>query len=151
MSVAGVKKYAALRGLNPSQRIVAVLSGANMNFERTRFVAERAELGKETEAIVAIKLKDIPGSFFNLYSCISPRSVTGVSYRYRGHRGMGLQSPTSERLGHVTLSFAIKPSSTRHTEIVDVFEKLSSLDMQGLVDSNSVCRHLGLLSCIGSL
>jgi threonine dehydratase len=81
MSVAGVKKYSTLRGFGPNQRIVGILSGANMNFERTRFVAERAELGKETEATVAVKLKDIPGSFFDLYSCISDIRVSKKCHR----------------------------------------------------------------------
>jgi len=136
MSVAGIKKWHTYKELNPNLKAVAILSGANMNFERTRFIAERAELGKESEALIAVKLKDIPGAFFDLYSRIAPRSVTGISYRYRGHRGMGLQSPTTLRYGHVTMSFAIQPSCTRQNEIEEVFTKLREADMQGMVTTS---------------
>ncbi|KAJ3328905.1 hypothetical protein HDU93_001223, partial [Gonapodya sp. JEL0774] len=73
---------------------VCVTSGANMNFDRLRFVAERAELGEGREGILAVEIPEKPGSFLNLYLSVYPRSVTSFSYRY-----------TSPECARVLLSF----------------------------------------------
>ncbi len=62
--------------------LVAIACGANMNFDRLRFVAERAELGEQREAILAVTIPERPGSFKTFCGLLGPRSITEFNYRY---------------------------------------------------------------------
>ena len=80
MGVAGVKQYVARHKLK-GQTFVAVTCGANMNFDRLRFVAERAEFGEQREALFAVTIPEERGSFKRFCELIGPRSVTEFNYR----------------------------------------------------------------------
>ncbi len=83
LAVAGMKQYIQTHGLQGSGKtFVGVVSGANMNFGRLRFVAERAELGEKKEALLQVEIPERPGSFLELHSHIHPRPLTEFSYRY---------------------------------------------------------------------
>ncbi|KAF9104647.1 hypothetical protein BGX27_010003 [Mortierella sp. AM989] len=84
-AVAGCKKYLREHKLT-NQTCVAVTSGANMNFERLRFVAERSLLGEQKEALLSIVIPELPGEFLKLYMHIHPLMVTEFSYRYVPNR-----------------------------------------------------------------
>jgi threonine dehydratase len=75
LAIAGMKSDVARRGLK-DRRLVAVACGANMNFDRLRFVAERAELGEEREAMLAVQIPEQAGSLRRLRSSWAFRSVT---------------------------------------------------------------------------
>ncbi len=81
LAVAGVKAYAARTG-GRGRTLVAVASGANMNFDRLRFVAEEAELGEKREAVLAVTIPERPGSFRAFCSQIGARNITEFNYRY---------------------------------------------------------------------
>jgi len=81
VSLAGLKKYVESRGIK-GQTLVAINSGANMNFDRLRHVSERAELGEEREALLAVEIPERPGSFKKLCQLIGNRSITEFNYRY---------------------------------------------------------------------
>jgi len=81
LGVAGAKRYAAERGLK-GETLVAILSGANMNFDRLRFVAERAELGERREAVFAATIPERPGSFKAFCRLVGKRNITEFTYRY---------------------------------------------------------------------
>jgi len=81
LSIAGAKHYAAQQGLR-GKNLVCVASGANMNFDRLRFVAERAELGEQREAVLAVTIPERPGSFKAFCDRIGNRSITEFNYRY---------------------------------------------------------------------
>lgn len=82
LALAGMKKYVSSNNLQGSgEHYVAYASGANMNFDRLRFVAERAELGEKREALLSVIIPEQPGSFVKLHSRIHPRTVTEFSYR----------------------------------------------------------------------
>ena len=83
LAVAGLKKYAARERL-AGRRLIAINSGANMNFDRLRHVAERADLGGEREALLAVEIPERPGSFLRFCEVIGARSVTEFNYRYAG-------------------------------------------------------------------
>jgi threonine dehydratase len=83
LAVAGVKKYLAREGWR-GKRLVAINSGANMNFDRLRHVAERADLGGEREALLAVVIPERPGSFLHFCEVLGRRSVTEFNYRYAG-------------------------------------------------------------------
>jgi threonine dehydratase len=81
LSIAGVKAWVA-RHRPKDRTYVAIACGANMNFDRLRFVAERAELGEQREAIIAVTIPERPGSFREFCSLLGKRSVTEFNYRY---------------------------------------------------------------------
>ena len=83
LALAGLKRHIVQNNLiGANKRFVAVVSGANMNFDRLRFVAERAELGEGREALLSVEIPEKPGSFFALHSAIHPRATTEFIYRY---------------------------------------------------------------------
>jgi threonine dehydratase len=81
LGVAGLKRYVARTGLR-DQHLVAVDSGANVNFDRLRYVAERAETGEQREALLAVTIPEVPGSFRRFCHAIGARNVTEFNYRY---------------------------------------------------------------------
>src|SRR4029079_5569467 len=85
LAVAGLKKWLA-RERWTGKRVVALNSGANMNFDRLRHVAERADLGGEREALLAVEIPEEPGSFLRFCETLGKRSVTEFNYRYEAGR-----------------------------------------------------------------
>ncbi|WP_018168114.1 threonine ammonia-lyase, biosynthetic [Thioalkalivibrio sp. ALMg9] len=81
LAVAGMKQYIQREGLQGAN-LAAVLSGANINFDRLRHVAERAEIGEHREALFAVTIPERPGSFRQFCQAIGKRGVTEFNYRY---------------------------------------------------------------------
>jgi len=81
LPLAGLKKYVETHG-SKQQTLVAINCGANMNFDRLRHVSERAELGEDREALLAVEIPEQPGSFKKLCQSIGHRSITEFNYRY---------------------------------------------------------------------
>jgi threonine dehydratase len=81
LAIAGVKAYVERHRVR-DKTFVAIACGANMNFDRLRFVAERAELGEEREAIFAVTIPERPGSFREFCALLGKRSITEFNYRY---------------------------------------------------------------------
>jgi threonine dehydratase len=118
VSLACLKRYIIDNNLvGAGKRFVAVISGANMNFDRLRFVAERAELGEGREALLSVEIPERPGSFIELHNAIYPRATTEFVYRYN--------APDTAQ---VYLSFKLATKS-RETE---VSELLATLEKQGM-------------------
>ncbi len=80
LGVAAVKQYVERHGLK-GKTLVAITCGANMNFDRLRFVAERAEFGEQREALFAVTIPERPGAFKAFCEVVGPRSVTEFNYR----------------------------------------------------------------------
>jgi threonine dehydratase len=81
LSVAGIKAWCERHRVR-DRTFVAIACGANMNFDRLRFVAERAELGEAREAIFAVTIPERPGSFREFCGLLGNRNVTEFNYRY---------------------------------------------------------------------
>ena len=81
LAVAGAKEYVRQHKLK-DKNLVAIASGANMNFDRLRFVAERAEFGEQREAVLAVTLPEKPGSYRKFLALIGARNVTEFNYRF---------------------------------------------------------------------
>ncbi|MBC7203799.1 MAG: threonine ammonia-lyase, biosynthetic, partial [Pusillimonas sp.] len=98
LAIAGAKRYAALNKWK-NKNLVAVASGANMNFDRLRFVADRADVGEAREALLALTIPEQRGSFLKLCQAIGARSVTEFNYRIsdaqNAHVFVGLQISSS--------------------------------------------------------
>jgi threonine dehydratase len=96
LGVAAVKQYVATHRLK-GQTLVAITCGANMNFDRLRFVAERAEFGEQREALFAVTIPEERGSFKRFCEAIGPRSVTEFNYRI-----------SDQRVAHVFVGLSIQ-------------------------------------------
>jgi threonine dehydratase len=83
LAVAGIKHYVA-REKCRELRFVAINSGSNMNFDRLRHIAERADLGAGREALFAVEIPEQPGSFLRFCELLGQRSITEFNYRYQG-------------------------------------------------------------------
>ncbi len=102
LSVAGAKLWCAREQLS-NATVIAIASGANMNFDRLRHVAERAELGERREAILAVTIPERPGSFKTFCSLLGTRNITEFNYRYAdqqaAHVFVGLQITSGDSVG----------------------------------------------------
>ena len=81
LGVAGMKKYVASKEIS-DKTLIAIDSGANVNFDRLRHIAERSELGEQREAIIAARIPEKPGSFKKFCSALGNRNITEFNYRY---------------------------------------------------------------------
>ena len=127
MSVAAVKQYAAAHKLK-GETLIAITCGANMNFDRLRFVAERAEVGEAREALFAVNIPEQPGSFRKLCALLGNRAVTEFNYRLgdpqQAHvfAGIGVSSRDDarriaqalERAGYATLDLTDDELAKQH-------------------------------------
>ncbi|MCP5180898.1 MAG: threonine ammonia-lyase, biosynthetic [Pseudomonadales bacterium] len=96
LGIAGMKKYRQAGGR--FDQAVAVISGANVNFDRLRHISERAEVGEQREKILGVTIPEQPGSFRKFCRALGKRSVTEFNYRYAGdaaaHIYVGVQVAT---------------------------------------------------------
>ncbi|BAL26606.1 threonine ammonia-lyase, biosynthetic [Azoarcus sp. KH32C] len=128
LAVAGAKEYAKLHNLH-GKNLVAVASGANMNFDRLRFVAERAEVGEQREAVFAVTIPERPGSFRKFCSLIGNRHITEFNYRY-----------ADPRQAHIFVGVSVhnRAEATRIIEMLDRHE-LPAVD---LTDDEMAKSHI---------
>ncbi|CAG1022911.1 threonine dehydratase [Methylococcales bacterium] len=81
LAVAGLKKYVEQNGVT-QQTLVAIDSGANINFDRLRYVAERTLVGEHREILLAVAIPEAPGSFLKFCKTLGKRGITEFNYRY---------------------------------------------------------------------
>ncbi|UBV42420.1 threonine ammonia-lyase, biosynthetic [Deinococcus taeanensis] len=81
LAVAGLKRFVAERGVQ-GETLVALTCGANVNFDRLRHVAERAEIGEQREAIFAVTIPERPGAFREFIEVVGARAITEFNYRF---------------------------------------------------------------------
>ena len=81
LALAGLKKYVERTGVR-DQHLLAILSGANTNFDRLRYISERTEIGEHREAVISVTIPEQPGSFRAFCSALGRRNITEFNYRY---------------------------------------------------------------------
>jgi threonine dehydratase len=81
LATAGIKEYAARNNLT-GKTLIGIASGANMNFDRLRFIAERAELGEQREAVLAVTIPEVAGAFKAFCKLLGNRNITEFNYRF---------------------------------------------------------------------
>lgn len=128
MAIAGAKQYAALHKWK-NKTLVAVACGANMNFNRLRFVTERAEVGEMREAVFAVTMPEQKGSFHKLCELIGERSVTEFNYRI-----------ADTKKAHVLVSLEIA-SPNEVTKMVASFKR-HGFDAMDLTQNELAKTHL---------
>ncbi|RFU32566.1 hypothetical protein B7463_g3784, partial [Scytalidium lignicola] len=121
LALAGLKKWVATNpSPDTSRQLVAVASGANMNFDRLRFVAERATLGEKKEALLSVSIPERPGSFAELIKAVLPHAVTEFSYRY-----------ATDEIANVLLGISLtSPASQRDAELESLLQRISHCGMK---------------------
>jgi threonine dehydratase len=121
LGVAGLKKYVATTSLR-DQCLVAIESGANVNFDRLRHVAERAEIGEEREILLAVTIPERPGSFLEFCRTLGRRSITEFNYRF-----------FDEEAAHVFVGIQVEQSMQDRQSLIREFERhgFSVLDLTG--------------------
>ena len=136
MGIAGIKQYISQQGLT-GKTLVAITCGANMNFDRLRFVAERAEAGEEREALFAVTIPEERGSFKRMCEVIGQRSVTEFSYRISDEREahvlVGLV--TTNRAEAVAIAQAFVTAGFSAIDLVD--DELSKEHVRHMVGGRS--------------
>jgi threonine dehydratase len=101
LAYAGLKRYVQDRKLK-NKNLIAIASGANVNFDRLRYVAERAEIGERREAILAVTIPERPGALKKFCAILGDHSVTEFNYRFSDPRAahifVGLQVREAEKI-----------------------------------------------------
>jgi threonine dehydratase len=128
LGVAGVKAWVQRKRVK-GQTFAAIACGANMNFDRLRFVAERAELGEQREAILAVTIPERPGSFREFCALLGRRSVTEFNYRY-----------ADPRVAH--LFVGIEVANRRETEQLLAALKRARIEASDLSDNEMAKLHV---------
>ncbi len=88
---------------------IAIISGANVNFDRLQFIVEKAELGEKTEAFCIFIVPERPGSFMKMMNQVHPRAVTEFSYRYSNKDNVLIYY----------ISFKVKDFDTEAKQVLD--------------------------------
>jgi threonine dehydratase len=106
LAVAGIKKYVERTGITGAG-LVAINSGANINFDRLRHVSERAEIGENREALLAVTIPEEPGSFRRFCQALGKRGITEFNYRYadarQAHVFAGVKLDDGEKERHAII------------------------------------------------
>ena len=133
LSVAGAKEYAKCHNLK-GNTLIAIASGANMNFDRLRFVAERAEIGESREAVLAVTIPEKPGSFKTFCRLLSGRSITEFNYRY-----------SDPKFAHIFVGLTIRDSN----EPANLVKMLESHQLPAIDLTNNEVAKLHLRHLVG--
>ncbi len=136
LAIAGAKAYAAREGIR-DQTLVAIASGANVNFDRLRFVAERAEIGEQREAVFAVTIPEERGSFRRFCAVVGPRNVTEFNYRIadarQAHVFVGLQ--VANRAEGLAIAAGFEAAGFATLDLTD--DELGKLHIRHMVGGHS--------------
>ena len=144
LAIAGAKAYVERERIQ-GQTLVAIACGANMNFDRLRFVAERAELGERREAIFAVTIPETPGSLRQFCECMGTHSLTEFNYRIadrqEAHIFVGVQ--IANRADAAALMASFEASGFKTIDLTD--DELTKLHLRHMVGGHSALAHNELL------
>ncbi|PIG91307.1 threonine ammonia-lyase, biosynthetic [Gloeocapsopsis sp. IPPAS B-1203] len=144
LAIAAAKAYVEREQIQ-EQTLVAVACGANMNFDRLRFVAERAELGERREAIYAVAIPEQQGSLRKFCECIGKRNLTEFNYRIadekEAHIFVGVQ--IQNRADQVKLVETFEGCGFKTIDLTD--DELTKLHLRHMVGGHSPLAHNELL------
>ena len=129
LAIAGIKKYVAREGTT-DHTLIGILSGANVNFDRLRHIAERAEVGEQREALLAVKIPEKPGSFLAFCRALGKRSITEFNYRY-----------ADQRDAMVFCGVELRNGNAERTELVDLLVD-RGFDVVDLTDNETAKLHI---------
>jgi len=144
LAIAGAKAYIEREQIT-DKTLVAVACGANMNFDRLRFVAERAEFGERREAIYAVTIPEEPGSLRKFCECLGKRNLTEFSYRIadekEAHIFVGVQ--IKNRADAAQMAVGFENCGFKSLDLTD--DELTKLHLRHMVGGRSALAHHELL------
>jgi threonine dehydratase len=129
LGVAGLKRYVQRVGLS-GRHLIAIESGANINFDRLRHIAERAELGEQREALLAVRIAERPGSFLGFCRALGTRQITELNYRY-----------SHERVAQVLVGVELGGGDSERREIIVRLEQ-KGLRVVDMTDNETAKLHI---------
>jgi threonine dehydratase len=112
LALAGLKKYVEQNNCS-GQTLLAIDSGANTNFDRLRYIAERTEIGEQREAILSVTIPERPGSFKQFCGALGRRNITEFNYRY-----------SDDRDAQIFVGVSVAAGGGDRTELVAALQKL---------------------------
>ena len=131
LATAGIKEYAKRNQLK-GETLIGIASGANMNFDRLRFIAERAEVGEKREAVLAVSIPEQPGAFKTFCHLLGDRNITEFNYRY-----------SDPKIAHIFVGVAIADPSEATNLVAALQAKgLPALDLTDNEVAKLHLRHL---------
>ncbi|UTO05065.1 threonine ammonia-lyase, biosynthetic [Moraxella sp. FZLJ2107] len=134
LSVAGMKKFIAAHGIT-GKNCVAILSGANMNFDRLRYIAERTEIGEQKEAIFAVRLPEQTGAFLDFCRVLQGRNITEFNYRV---------DATNPDIAHVFVGIGLKEGQKERATIMQLLSN-GGYTARDLTDDEAAKTHIRYL------
>jgi threonine dehydratase len=119
LAIAGIKKYVARERIS-GKTLIGILSGANVNFDRLRHIAERAEVGEQREALLAVQIPEKAGSFLAFCRALGKRSITEFNYRYSDDKNAQVFCGVELREGNRERAELIEQLVGKGFEVVDL-------------------------------
>lgn len=131
LATAGIKAYTEREGIQ-DKTLIGIASGANMNFDRLRFIAERAEIGEKREAVLAVTIPEKPGAFKAFCRLLGDHNITEFNYRY-----------SNENEAHIYVGVAVHDPAETAKLITDLqAEQLPAIDLTDNEMAKLHLRHL---------
>jgi threonine dehydratase len=129
LALAGLKTYVEREGIE-GQQLLAVLSGANTNFDRLRYISERTEIGEKREAVISVTIPEKPGAFRRFCGALGRRNITEFNYRY-----------SSECDARVFVGITVDPGGDDLRHLIDQLE-LKGYHCEDLTDNEMAKLHI---------
>ncbi len=137
LSVAGLNRYVADRQVS-GQALVTVNCGANVNFDKLRYIAERAAIGEQREALFAVEIPERPGSFVEFCQAIGERNLTEFNYRIKDDSAARIFVGVELRQGHVERAAIIDQLEDDGYPVIDLSDnELAKLHVRHMVGGRS--------------
>jgi threonine dehydratase len=128
LATAGVKKYVENNKIK-NKNIVSIVSGANVNFDRLRYISERADLGEHNEAIIAVTIDEKPGSFLTFCQLLNNHAITEFNYRFG-----------SDAQARIFVGVALNEGLSEKKALLDKLSK--SFDVLDMSDNSIAKAHI---------
>lgn len=138
LAVAGMKKFLYKNNIT-GKNCIAVISGANMNFDRLRYIAERTEIGEKKEGIFAVTIPEQTGAFLDFCRSLHGRNITEFNYRVRSK-----QSPDSLELASIFVGIALKEGK-QERQLINAQLKENGYQAYDLTDDEIAKTHIRYL------
>lgn len=129
LGLAGLKKYVEKHGVS-GKTLLTIVSGANTNFDRLRYISERTEIGEKREAVLSVGIPERPGSFKAFCSALGKRNITEFNYRY-----------ADDRQANIFVGLQIAQYSEDRDEVVDALRE-QGYPVEDLTDNEVAKLHI---------
>jgi threonine dehydratase len=128
LGTAGLKKYVEKHGVE-NQILLSVQCGANIDFDRLRYISERTQIGEKREAVLAVTIDEKPGSFQTFCSTLGRHGISEFNYRYN-----------DDKLAHIFVGVQVNGDTDRHDLIAELQAK--GYELSDLTDNEMAKLHI---------